>query len=198
MALLSTARAKTLPRSVATDQYTPFYSSCNCSGITFTPDIHIDNSGGGPSGPPLSVIARPSSVPVSALVYLPSVISNDLITLEGGLSYTSGTTFLPTIVNRITPINISASARVISPTLKLGSTIFVTTSLGSARTRSPSFGSFPSTNSGTTVIIGDPSLNKGIVFYPNRNTGVVLAGQIGIESGDFLINLGNNQWFKRR
>lgn len=42
-----------------------------------------------------------------------------------------------------------------------------------------------------------PSLKKGIVNSSGIGPAIVTAGQIELDGGDILINLGNGQWRKR-
>jgi hypothetical protein len=96
----------------------------------------------------------------------------------------------------------SINAILYNPTLLLDYTVFANTISATGRTYrgrvNPGQGGINGEVTSSSLITDSiPSLKKGIVNASGIGPAIVTAGQIGLDGGDILINLGNGQWRKR-
>lgn len=160
------------------------------TGLTYNPTISLGSN----------IFLSPNFISATGITYGPDIRISKYVSAT--TIHSTGLTYTPNIgIGRIVTIGaICVTGNTISPTLKVGSTIFVGTSLASANTKhvriNPSNGLGSSVDT-TLIIESTPSIKKGILSYPGTNSvGVVLAGQIGLETGDRIVYLGNGQWKK--
>ena len=135
-----------------------------------------------------------------------TIVSNTLSEISGGLSGAQAITHQPTLLlgvgKSVQVASSTVSIRVLAVTLYIDYTVFANTISATGRTYrgrvNPGQGGINGEVTSSSLITDSiPSLKKGIVNASGIGPAIVTAGQIGLDGGDILINLGNGQWRKR-
>jgi hypothetical protein len=173
------------------------------TGLTFDPSTRIITFpgtilvSGSVYNPTTKIIALPESISVSGTTSNP--LHRNIIPVS--VSLVSALYINPTIKIAVIPESSYASGSSNSPTLSIGSTIFVGASIASARVLRTSFaasgGLFEDFVGSTEIISSEPGIRKGILKNAGSSLEIVVAGQSGLQDGDILIYLGNGQWRRR-
>ena len=135
-----------------------------------------------------------------------TIVSNTLSEISGGLSGAQAITHQPTLLlgvgKSVQVASSTVSIGVLAVTLYIDYTVFANTISATGRTYrgrvNPGQGGINGEVTSSSLITDSiPSLKKGIVNASGIGPAIVTAGQIGLDGGDILINLGNGQWRKR-
>ena len=135
-----------------------------------------------------------------------TIVSNTLSEISGGLSGAQAITHQPTLLlgvgKSVQVASSTVSIGVLAVTLYIDYTVFANTISATGRTYrgrvNPGQGGINGEVTSSSLITDSiPSLKKGIVNASGIGPAIVTAGQIGLDGGDTLINLGNGQWRKR-
>ena len=135
-----------------------------------------------------------------------TIVSNTLSEISGGLSGAQAITHQPTLLlgvgKSVQVASSTVSIGVLAVTLYIDYTVFANTISVTGRTYrgrvNPGQGGINGEVTSSSLITDSiPSLKKGIVNASGIGPAIVTAGQIGLDGGDILINLGTGQWRKR-